>query len=126
MIEIVNAGPAIERTNYFDTAHAAHGLFYVSWNASVARILVPDSQIPALDEMRTGRMCVISRASFRGADALELMFDDGTEAPYAVHVEMRQTDRAVADEHKPFTVTAWTRVGKQAEWPVFTQGRDGS
>lgn len=116
MLEIVNAGAEIKSTNYFDTAHALRGLYYVSWNASSARVLVPDVQLGALDEMRTGRICVISRGKLYGVDALELMFDDGSDAPFALHIEMRQTDRAIIDDHQSFKVAAWTRAGKVAEW----------
>jgi hypothetical protein len=118
MFKIINAGGEVTETNYFDSEHAKSGLFFVSWNASVARVLVPDGQMAELDEMRTGRICVISRGPLNGLDCIELMFDDGSAAPYALHVDMRQTDRAVPDEHKPFTVAAWTRAGKVAVWPA--------
>ncbi len=118
MFKIINDGGAIQETNYFDSEHAKSGLFFVSWNASVARVLVPDGRMDVIDEMRTGRICVISRGLLNRVDALELMFDDGSDSPFALHVDMRQTDRAVPDDHKPFTVAAWTRAGKVAEWPA--------
>lgn len=114
---VCNAGPAIESTNYFDTAHAASGLFYVSINAGSLRLLVPDAQIPTLSEMRTGRECIVTRGRMRGALVLELMFDDGSDAPFALHIDMRQCDRDTVERVADMPVTAWTRHGQVAAWP---------
>lgn len=106
----------ITETNYFDTESASRGFMYLSWNASVARLLVPNSQLHTIKEMRTGKYCVISRGKLAGADALEIMFEDGSKAPFAICIETGQTDRLITDDNKPFTVAAWTRSGKVAEW----------
>lgn len=116
MFIFCNAGADITGTNYFQSNHAASGLFYVSWNASTARILVPDSRISEIDEMRTGRICVISRGRFKGVDALELMFDDESDQPYALYLDIRNTDRVIKPRNEPFKVAAWTSQGKVAEW----------
>lgn len=117
MLHVVNKGPDLLETNFFDSAHARLGLFYLSWNASVARLLIPDSCAKYLREMRTGKICIISRGLFLGRDCLELLFDDDSDAPYSIQMEIQQTDRLIADDNKPFSVTAWTRGGKQATWP---------
>lgn len=116
MISVGNEGADITSTNYFESKHASLGLFYVSWNASTARILVPDSHRSEIPEMRTGRVCVISRGKLKGVDVLEFMFDDGSDAPYALYIDSRNVDRMVKDDDKPFKVTAWTREGRAAEW----------
>ena len=115
-IVIGNAGADIAYTNYFDSEAASSGLFYISWNASAARILVPDSMVSMIGEMKTGRICVISRGQLKGVDSLELMFDDDSDSPFALHVGMQSADRAIRDDNKPFAVTAWTSKGKVAEW----------
>lgn len=116
LIMIANRGGDIEETNYFDTEMARHGFFFLSWNASVARLLVPDTQRSVLLEMATGKECVITRGTLAGADALELMFDDHSDAPLALHMCRWATDRLIANDDKPFTVAAWTRDGKAGEW----------
>lgn len=117
MIEIGNSGENVAQTNYFDSTAAIKGLFFVSGNASVMRILVPDIQFAALAEMCTGKICVISRGSLQGKDGLEFMFDDDSDSPFAIHMSMSQTSRILSKHQKPFIVTAWTRVGKIMEWP---------
>lgn len=116
MISISNAGADIASTNYFETPNARAGRYFVSWNASTARILVPDSLVGNLNEMSTGRICVISRGKWNGVDALEFMFDDDSDAPYALHLGLGQVDRSIANDGKPFRVTAWTSKGKAGDW----------
>ena len=113
---IANRGGDIRETNYFDTERAWHGFFFVSWNASVARILVPDTQRSVLLQMATGKECVITRGTLAGADALELMFDDHSDVPFALCLGGWATDRWFASADQPFTVAAWTRDGKAGEW----------
>ena len=52
MIETQNTGQAIANTNYLDSEHAARWFFYLSWNVCAARLLVPDSQKPAVREIQ--------------------------------------------------------------------------
>ena len=117
MIEIFNSGKNIVQTNYFDSKVAVEGKFFVSGNASAVRILVPDIQLPALEKMCTGKICVISRGRFRGQDCVEFMFDDESDSPFAIHMSIKQTSNIISKDQKPFVVTAWTRVGKIMEWP---------
>lgn len=117
-IEIVNAGPDIARTNYFDTHHARHGLYYLNWNAGAARLLVPDSAVPALEDMRTTkRSVIVTRGMLDGMDAYELFFDDDSQDPFSVTADARHSDRTITDVAASFTVVAWTRQGKAASWP---------
>jgi hypothetical protein len=111
-----NRGGDIRETNYFDSAMARQGLFFLSWNASVARILVPDTQRSALHEMATATECVITRGCLDGVDTLEVMFDDHSVAPFVVCLGCQFTDRWVASYDQPFTVAAWTSDGKVGEW----------
>lgn len=54
MIHIENQGAEIASTNYWDTPHAQRGFCYLSGNAGVWRLLVPEAQAALLAEMRTG------------------------------------------------------------------------
>lgn len=118
LIMIRNAGAAIESTNYFDGSHAAAGLFYVSINAGAVRLLVPDVQLSTLAEMRTGHECIITRGRMRGGHlVLELMFEDRSDEPFAIHVDMRQCDRDMTERAPSILVSAWTRHGLVASWP---------
>ncbi|MGB6053727.1 MAG: hypothetical protein WBG17_00660 [Burkholderiaceae bacterium] len=120
MIEIINDGPAIVRTNYWETKHAAAGYVYGTWNAGALRLLIPDSMLDQIAEMRTGRLAVVTRGALMGRpDALEVLFDDDSDAPYALHIVREQIDRIVpeSDAGSGIVVTVWSRMGKLAEWP---------
>lgn len=119
---IENRGQAIVRTNYWDSEAAQHGFLYLSWNAGAGRVLVPDSQKSILREMKGAPAVVVSRGPWHdqgGRDALELMWDDGSEAPFAVHLVAEQTDRLIPDTQQGggFAITAWTRGGLKGRWP---------
>lgn len=117
MITISNNHQAITATNYWDSAHAKRGLYFASWNAGALRLLVPDNQVAEITEMRTGPRCIVTRGKLNGVDCLELMWDDGSDSPYCIHLDMRQTDRAIESEPAAMVVTAWTRNGLAATWP---------
>lgn len=98
---ILNDGPVVSRTDFFDSEYAAKGALYLSWNAGAARVLVPDNRQGWLNEMATAREVIISRGPWpaKGAsDALELLFDDGTDSPFAVRIGVDQTDRLIPDQ----------------------------
>lgn len=96
MITITNNGPLIKRTNYWNSQYAKWGAIYLSLNAGAWRILVPPAQAAAmLAEMRTGKEVIFSRGPWpeqNRADALEVMFDDGSDGPFALHIGQEQWD----------------------------------
>lgn len=120
MITIGNKGPEIDSTNYWDTEHAQSGYLYLSFNAGAARLLVPDSQLAAIKEMRTGKYVIISRGKYQGREAYELLFEDNTDNPYSIHIVAEQSDRLIpaTDAGKDFIFTVWTKPGKQLELPA--------
>lgn len=115
MIQIVNNGKDLLGTNYWDTPQAQKGFFYLSWNAGAARLLVPNSVENQINEMKTARYVVISRGKWNGRDALELMFEDGSDSPYCLHLLTEQCDRLLpkTDQGSGFSVDIWTKDGKQ-------------
>ena len=123
MITIGNDGPRIASTNYFDSEHAQKGFYFLSWNASTARILVPDSRRPDIAQMRSAKEIIISRGPWieqGGRDAIELLFEDHTDSPFMLLLTMEQCDRTLPDTDqgrgKPATI--WTREGLQLTLPA--------
>ncbi|MEQ9883241.1 hypothetical protein ABRP83_13805 [Pectobacterium brasiliense] len=120
MISIANNGQSIEHTTYFDSQPATAGFLYASWNAGALRILLPDSALDMLIEMKMGTQVGVTRGTLQGRkDALEIMFDDNSDAPYAIHIVREQYDNLIRDENVSITVSVWGRSGKLAEWPGF-------
>ena len=116
MITIRNNGPHIEETNYFDSEMAEDGLLYLSWNAGAARLLVPDVQAIYIPEMLAVSEVVLSRGSWpiRGKkDALEILFDDDSISPLALHLSEQQWSWMLkdSDSGKSFPFSVWSRKG---------------
>lgn len=119
VIMIVNKGQDIVETSYWDTAMSHSGYAYASWNAGALRLLIPDQLLPAVEEMRTGRQAIVTRCLLAGREAIEILFDDGSDAPYALHLTEQACDRRLSleDEGLEIVVSAWGRSGKLAQWP---------
>jgi hypothetical protein len=87
---VENNGPDLIKTNFW--TNLDRGKFLVSINARAFRILIPKSEESELEEMKTGREVVISRGPWpeeRLDEAVELMFEDGSSAPYALHLDAK-------------------------------------
>lgn len=122
MLKIENAGQRIVETNYWDSEHARAGYCYLSWNAGAGRLLVPDALKSVIREMRTARYVIVSRGPWceqGGRDALELLFEDGSDSPYCLHLVAEQTDRLLPEDNQGggFVVTVWTRGGEKLRLP---------
>jgi hypothetical protein len=123
MILIKNKGQALISTNYWDSEAATEGAFYLSWNAGAARLLVPDSQKPLIKEMKGAREVIISRGPWRDQgllDALELLWEDGSDEPFCLFLSPQQTDRLISaeDQGGGITVIVYTRSGEKGRWPA--------
>lgn len=108
MIEIVNDGPGIVRTNYWDLEHARRGLCYLSGNAGVWRLLVPPEAETMLAEMKTGHRVSIE-PSVHLAGHVDVVFEDGTDYPFSVAVDPKQVERKL--EAGDCYLAVWTRRG---------------
>lgn len=89
VVEVTNHGPLILGSSYWGSEMERRGLFFLSPNAGCIRLLVPSVHRQAIQEMRTGKHVILSRGPWpeRGqADALELLFDDGSASPFALHL----------------------------------------
>lgn len=114
---ITNDGPLITCTTYWQTTKARAGLFYLSTNAGAFRLLVPQAHLGAVRDMRTARDVVVRRGpmTLEGRalpDALEMLFDDGTDEPFSLHLSPGQVDRMPldTDSAQEWTCTVWTHL----------------
>lgn len=119
MFFIKNEGQALKETDYWQSENARAGYVYLSWNAGAARLLVPDSVKHLLKEMRGAKYVIISKGRLNGRDALEVLFEDGSDAPFVVHMVSEQTDRLLPEDNQGggFVVTVWTQGGCRYRYP---------
>jgi hypothetical protein len=119
-LTIENDGQDIRETNYWQSEHARRGYVYLSWNDGAARLLVPQALEVELAEMRAAISVIVSRGHMNGRDALELLFEDGSDNPYCIHLGSEQTDRLLpaSEQGRSFDFTVWTANGKQLQLPA--------
>jgi len=134
LLTFSNDGQRLVSTNYWNSKYAAKNLLFLSFNAGAARLLIPKGMEPMLKELKTGSYCIISRGKLKafmlgqkriepekqGVDMYELLFEDFSDAPYCVHVEVSQSDRTLpeVDSETDFILTAWTEAGLQFTLPA--------
>jgi hypothetical protein len=126
LLIIDNNGPEIAYTNYFDTKAAEAGYTYLSTNAGVFRLLIADKMIFEINDWWKAREVIISRGPWTSEgkpDALEIMFEDYTNAP-CLHIMPEQVDRMPIDDDQDqqgtpprWKLAVWTRHGKMLELP---------
>lgn len=122
MLTIQNQGQAIVQTNYFDMEQARKGFFYLSWNAGAGRLLVPDAHIGLIPDMAAAEYVIVSRGPWRAQgnrDALELVFEDRSDSPFAIQLMAEQTDRLLPEQSQGggFVILLQTRQGTHATLP---------
>lgn len=122
MLTIENQGQAIANTNYWDSDHARAGYCYLSWNAGAGRLLLPDGLKVMLPEMRGAKYVIVSRGPWReqgGREALELLFEDGGDTPFCIHLVAEQCDRMIpeTDQGGGFVIAVWSRGGMKLRLP---------
>ena len=74
--------------------------------------------------MQTATEAVISRGPWpdRGLrDAFEVLLEDGSDAPFSLHLSPEQLDRipTSGDRHGEHVFSIWTSAGKQFECPAW-------
>jgi hypothetical protein len=119
ILEIINDGPDIVKTNFFDSEYAENGYFYLSTNAGHVRLLIPDSQKNLLKELKNVAYAILSRGPWIQRDvldAIELMFEDFSNSPYAIHMTAQQCDMLpeIGEEGKgDWKLSLWLRSGNK-------------
>jgi hypothetical protein len=112
MILVTNSGPLIMASNYWGGELDRQGLAFLSINARALRLLMPRTLEPLIPDMATGKIVVASRPRNPSKYAMELMFDDGSDSPYCVHLSAGQVDRMPPQSDSGRTdleFTAWTQ-----------------
>jgi len=85
LIKIGNDGPELVSTNYWKTKNAKAGYAFLSINAGCWRLLVPKGKGIPIDDMKTGKVVLVTRGAWPDAgkqDALELLFEDSSDSPF--------------------------------------------
>lgn len=113
IITVENHGPLIVRTNYYESDLCAAGKIYVSVNAGAIRILFPPSRWRDMTTLRQSKFCILSRGAWpemKCDEAVEIMFEDYSDAPYALHLSPESFDMLPAkpDAGREWVVTVWT------------------
>jgi hypothetical protein len=114
MLTISNDGQEIIASNYWQSEYARRGHIYLSVNAGAFRLLLPPFLEEAIRDMGAGREVVVSRGPWpdqKRADAIEVIFEDGSDSPFVLHFGIEQIDRlpAKADEgRRDLRCTVWT------------------
>lgn len=113
IIEISNHGQLITATNYWSLPMEAAGKVFCSVNAGAIRVLVPRVHRRIIDEMRRGsKYAVLSRGPWPAmelADAVEIMLEDGSDDPFALHLSPESFDLLPGEppKDKEWTLTVW-------------------
>jgi len=116
LIRIDNIGALVIDTNYWRSDQAGLGVCYLSINAGAFRLLVPREAEAFVEQMRTARQVIVSRGPWperHRDDAIEILFDDRTECPFAIQIGMESVDRLPldADAAKQWEITVWIERG---------------
>lgn len=95
-LTIANNHDKIVETNYFDIEMAEQGIFRLSFNANVGRLLVPDChKAEILRELKKTDHVVMSMGAMSGLDMAELMFEDWSDSPFSIHMGRDTIDRNI-------------------------------
>ena len=112
MIYIENDGQAIAATDYWESEMNARGLIAISMNAGAFRILVPDSMVSQVADMRTARDVIVSKGKYQSRQAYEILLDDHTDNPYSLLLDARQfasLQPADSEHGKEVRISVWVR-----------------
>ena len=99
-IAIGNRGPEINQTNFWRTEMAHNGYAYASINSGCLRLLLPQKLMPTFaGVLPTTKYVVMSREPTPptvGRVVVQLLFEDGTDTPFAIGLGIGSIDRSPA------------------------------
>lgn len=107
MIQVRNNGADIVETNYWETDAAKAGKIFCSCNNGAIRLLLPVPAESAVPDMQAAKEIVLSRGPWPEAridEAVEILFDDGSDSPFALHLTHNSFDLFPAE---PPTDQSW-------------------
>ncbi len=100
MIETVNHGPLVLSSTYWGSEVEQAGKLWVSCNANALRLLVPRTDRELIEAARQSQYAILSRGPWpeKGLqDAFEILFEDGSDSPFALHLSASSFDRLPED-----------------------------
>ena len=109
-----NKGSLLNETNFWDSSLAKEGFCYLSWNAGVARLLVPDSELHTIGDMKTAAYAIFYRGRWpenHGVEGLEICFEDHTDSPFCLLLDPVHFSFPRLKQREHFELTIWTRRG---------------
>lgn len=99
----------------------------MSTNAGTFRLLLPDVLLSEIAEWRGASEVIISRGPWPDegrSDALEILFEDGSQEPYSIRIGTEQVDRMPLDANRDrrgqpprWRFAVWTSAGKVLNLP---------
>lgn len=89
ILRIANNGPRIISTNYWSTQLDERGLFFLSINAGVLRLLIPQVGMGSgfLDETAAATRVAVQIAGAATVGVVHLLFEDDTQTPYFLSLD---------------------------------------
>ena len=100
LIQVVNDGRSILSSNYWQSSLARANRYFISVNAHAFRLLLPPTIAFYIREMHSAHRVIVSRGPWPAAqnpDALELLFVNGSDYPFAIHADVQAVDRLPRD-----------------------------
>lgn len=96
-LHVVNDGQLIVSTNYWTSDYALNGVLFFSVNEGCVRLLLPNtvSQVLGDDVLTAATYVIISRGMLFGKEGYEVLFEDGSDSPFAIHTLVNQWDRVI-------------------------------
>ena len=84
-----------------DSELCQNGFYYMAFNNGIYSLLITESKIDILDELRQSHAVVITKGYYKGmSNCFEIMFDDSTETPFMIILENEQVLLHPTEEYK--------------------------
>ena len=112
----------IPSTNFFETEQAKAGKFFVSVNADTLRLFIPDAHAAIIKKIESAEYVILSLGHWPAeehAEGVELLWEDHTDAPFALHLPASSFDMLPAEPEpgRHWYITVWVNGPKQVgEW----------
>jgi len=112
LIEVTNHGPLILASSYWESEIERAGKLFCSVNAGAIRLLLPRSLRALINEWRTAEYAIFSRGPWpemQRADAVEIVWEDHTDSPHAIHLTPESFDALPAKPppDREWIVSVW-------------------
>jgi len=129
IIMVENNCQEIVKSNYWDSTEARAGKYYLSTNAGAFRLLLPNSLLNFVAEMKTGKTIVVTVGPWPRMGVLtpcfEIMFDDGSNSPFCLHMNTESTDGIIPNTEWTFKAvmfSVWAKGPRKIfEKPCFVR-----